>query len=473
MTGTTTRLPGRAPTEPGIALAAVAALGCGTVLLGTGWATGDLRLTAGGGALLAAALTLLLAAGWMGGLLLLAGVLVLPAPWETGSLRISAAAGVTAVIVTAWVLRWGLSDRPVRLAGFPRRSALALAGAVGIAALFARSPTPAAVELTTVLLLLGLLVAATDELTGSPRTVARLARAVAAVAALAGPLAALEAWGVIPGRFPLEGTGLYRATLGFGWPNELGMFFAICVPLAVHLCRTARGTVARGLAWAVLAGVLAGLLATFSRGSWLAVPAGAAVLLLAGEARTVFRIWLWGAAAVVVLDLASGGAVLSRLASLPQDWVVAQRAALMLTGLLMFQAHPVVGIGPGGFGEHMEQFGLQVSWLWDFVGSAHNTYVQMAAETGLVGLVALLVFGTVAFLVLLRGARHGRRDSDVPPDEQSLRLALLWSFGIILVLGMLEWLLAHGIGQLVVLVMAMGIALEGSSPAPAGKEEEP
>ena len=48
-------------------------------------------------------------------------------------------------------------------------------------------------------------------------------------------LALLQAAGMAPSSFPIRGTPFFRATLGFGWPNELGMFLALSLPFAVYV----------------------------------------------------------------------------------------------------------------------------------------------------------------------------------------------------------------------------------------------
>ena len=286
-----------------------------------------------------------------------------------------------------------------------------------------------------------------------------MGRGLAGLSAVVGAAAALEALGVLPGRFPLAGSGLMRAAGGFGAPNEAGMFLAITFPFTVHVLRRASGRVTRGVALAGMVSAALGLLATFSRGSWLAVLVAPAVLLAVGEARVAVRFWAGALAAVVAVDLLSGGAVSTRLTSTTGDVLVAQRLLFMAAGLLMFQAHPVVGVGPGGFGPALNQFGVQVSGLLDFVPSAHNGYVHMAAEAGVLGLAALLYF----VLSTLRALGRGLRTTPVPKtdgaEERALRVAFLWSFAVACLVTFNEWPFAHGVGELIILVAGVGLAL--------------
>lgn len=452
------RLTAPAQLDTATAWAAVLVAGAGTVIALSGAAAGRVELAAAGAVAFGIALVVLLAAGWIDALAVLALSLPLPALYSSERFRLSPAAVITAAVLLAWSLRRGADGRKIEFGLLPRGATIGLLGAVALSTLFAQYLLPAFRELVNFAVVLGLLVVATDQLSGAPRKSESLALALAGIVAACGALAVLQAIGVFPSRFPLAGTPFNRATLGFGWPNELGMFMAVALPFSVYACTAARGLAGRILAMVGLGASVLGLAATFSRGSWLAVPAGALALLLTGQRRLVLRIWSVALISALAIDLASGGALRERIASTIGDWVVEQRVALMLAGLLMFRAYPIVGVGPGGFAENLERFGPQISWLWDYTGSAHNAYVHTAAEMGLVGLGALLFFFGALFVVLLRGARRAGSHPDVPARQAGLRHTVLWSFVIACLVSFMEWPFAHGIGQLIMLVAAMGFA---------------
>jgi len=308
-------------------------------------------------------------------------------------------------------------------------------------------------------ILLGILAAALDLVGRRPGRALRVAHGLAVVSAAAGGAAVLESLGFLPGRFPLAGSGFVRAAGGFGWPNELAMFLAITFPFHVLALRRASGPLTRGAALTGMALAALGLAATFSRGSWLSVLVAPAVLLTVGEARPALRFWAGALVAGAAVDLLSGGAVSTRVASTTGDVLVAQRLLLTTAGLLMFQAHPVVGVGPGGFGDALDRFGFQVPGLFDYVGSAQNGYVHMAAEAGAFGLAAFLVFVVSTLRALGRGLRTprgGRRDT---VQDRDVRVAFLWSFTIACLVTFFEWPFAHGVGELIVLVAGVGLAL--------------
>lgn len=445
--------------EAWIAAGGVGVAAAGAVL-GLGGAAASVPVLAiGGGAVFCAGLLILLAGGWVDGLVLLALALPLPALYSGDAARLSPAAAMTGVVVLGWMLRRGADRRPLDFGVLPRRPTLLFAGAVAVSAAFAQAMLPALRELVNLWLMLALLLVAADAGRSEPAGAGRVARAIALVAGIAGVLAVLEAVGVLPGRFPRAGTPFNRAALGFEWPNELAMFFALALPFSVHARTAAARAGGRALATAGVVSCMLGLTATFSRGSWLAALTATGVLLLTGERRRTLRIWAVALLLVLAVDVATGGTIRSRIAATMTDQVVPQRLALQLTGLLMFQAHPVVGVGPGGFGEALDRFGPQVAWLWDYVGSAHNLYIHVAAEMGAVGLVALLVFLGAVFIALLRSARAAVRDPEMSTEATSLRRTALWAFATACLVGMVEWPFAHGIGQLVMLIAGLGCGL--------------
>ena len=59
-----------------------------------------------------------------------------------------------------------------------------------------------------------------------------------------------------------------------------------------------------------------------------------------------------------VIDVGSGGLLTDTVIRTLDDWVIEQRAALMLAGVLMFLAHPLLGVGPGGYENELERFGI-------------------------------------------------------------------------------------------------------------------
>lgn len=442
-----------------VASIAVAAIGCGAVLVLAGLARRDLMLAAAGAALAAAALVWLLATRPAAGLLLLAASLPLPAIFSTTSLRFTLAAPLTALVVMAWGLGYADPRRRLRTGALPAGATLAVLGAFALGTVFAVDLTISIRETLNFAVLIALLFAATDIVARDRSVAGQLVGALTAIGAACGVLAVLESLGALPGSFPRRGTDLYRAALGFGQPNGLGLFLAVLLPLALGRAGEAvPGRRAPAIAAALL--IALGLFATFSRGAWLALLAGSAVLPMVGARRRFLNFWIAALLLAVAVDVASGGALRETARNTIGDWVIEQRAALMAAGLLMFRMHPWTGVGPGGFEASLDRVGAAIPALTDYLPTPHNVYIQMAAETGIFGFIALIAFFGVVLRRLLRGARAA------PPGERSLRVAVLWSFSTVVFAGMVIWPFAHGAGQAVVLVAALGFARPAGERTP-------
>ena len=438
-----------------LAVVSAAVCGSGATLLLAGVAANTIELVIGGASLLTLGLVALLAAGWIDSIALLIITLPLPALYSSELMRVAPAMLLTPIVLLAWVIARGADQRPMIARHLPWRALAAFFGALCLAAGFAVSRTPALRELVNWVLFIALLGLFAAELETDAQLKRRIVRLLAVLAAVCGGAALLQTVGLLPSNFVRPGTGFYRATLGFGWPNEAGMFLAMLVPFSVYSCTIARSRPERFQACFGLALTILGLAATFSRGSWLAALSGSLFLLFARQQRFVVRVWMFALIAAFAINLVSGGAIVDRIVSTIGDWVIEQRAALTLAGVLMFLANPLVGVGPGGFASSLEDFGPGISWLWDYLPTAQNGYVQMAAETGVIGLGALLVFygaGLHKLIVRLRAP------SALTADEIELQRCLLWALGIVCMAGLVEWTFAHGLAQLLLLIVAMSFA---------------
>lgn len=279
--------------------------------------------------------------------------------------------------------------------------------------------------------------------------------------------AALGVWqfwsGSGPDSFRIsQGLPYVRAYGTLGTPNALAGYLNMAWPLALalavgtshRLIRTTKDPTARTkdvpsadaaeqpragvrasrfftlypLALWACAGLLAAALGlTFSRGAWLGALAGLAVmpLVLGGRlARAALALLLAG-----LLLLGLGGVNLlpqplqNRLASItrsftffdpstvevtPENFAVVERMAQMRAGWEMFAHAPLTGVGPGNYTPAYARY-TAPPW-YGSRGHAHNYYLHMAAQTGLVGLLAYLALvGGMAALAVRRTRRAGSR----------------------------------------------------------------
>lgn len=167
----------------------------------------------------------------------------------------------------------------------------------------------------------------------------------------------------------------------FSDPNDLAMLFIMGIPMALLLAGRGGLLGLRRLAWwAVAATLLYGVYLTDSRGAFLAV------LAMAG-------VWLWLRRGLIVAGTlgAAGTAVLMMLPTRMQELDAGEASAYgrietWYDGLQMAIADPVFGVGVGNFTEH--------TFL-----TAHNSFVLVLAETGLVGYTIWLAMVGYCFLM--------------------------------------------------------------------------
>jgi O-antigen ligase len=456
--------PARPTRDVVVAVGAVILSGAGMALGLGGIAADSVPLKATGGAAALSGIVLLVAGGWIDWLGLVALTLPLPALYDANDIRIAVAAPITAAALLGWALR---RAAPAREDDAPRDSrrfmpALALVAMFGVATLFAQNHLLAARETTNFAVLVAFLVAATLDLSREPRRMDRMMMALVLAAGVAGWLALLEGARVIPGRFPIAGGTCYRAAGGFGQPNALGVYLAAVLPLGPFAATRGGARAGRVVLGIATVGIALGLLATFSRGSVLAVLAGLGLVFLAGQRAWVLRV------SAVLLPAVAVGAVLADRCSIPtsiegtlSDWSVQQRGLLQLAGLQMALDHPVTGVGPGNFGIAIDEYGAQLSQLTDFQNTTHNALVQMAAEAGVGGFLAFTAF---LGALLLRAYRQARAARSGPTETLGRARALLWATATVSALSLTAWPFSHGPGQAIMLIAACVLAAREPEP---------
>jgi len=167
-------------------------------------------------------------------------------------------------------------------------------------------------------------------------------------------------------------------------PNDLATALDLLLPFAVALTLISKG-LAR-LFYLVCAAVLAiGVLFTLSRGGFLGLIASSGVLLWKlGRGRRL-KITLGGALICGVLLAATPGGYGARIMTIfntdeDQTGSAQQRRELLERAASVAISRPIVGVGMGNF--HIYSIHEK---------AAHNGYLEIAAELGVIGLIAYLI----------------------------------------------------------------------------------
>lgn len=228
-------------------------------------------------------------------------------------------------------------------------------------------------------------------------------------------------------------TGAGRGDLPeLGW-NAAGTVLAaaslVAAGLALHHSASAvpggRGRLL--LAWTAQLPVLAGLLATLSRGAWLGWVVGVLCFtLLAGPFTRRAR---WGAVAslaAVLLAASSVSGLRDRALSVLDPQRNQDRILLWKAALRMVADHSWAGVGFGAFVREYPNYRLpgDPNTTPPF---AHNLPLSLAAETGLPGLAAFLVFLGAVVRAASRAAFRG------PARDRALRAGVAAALAAVLV----------------------------------------
>jgi hypothetical protein len=201
-----------------------------------------------------------------------------------------------------------------------------------------------------------------------------------------------------------------RAKGTFGDPDHFGVYliFVVCAALALAVLATQRGNRRGQISFAAMASAAsAALVATYSRSAWVGAVVGVLITSagivnlwrsgrLRAPSRPVAMAILLGAVAV---SIAIAPSVVERIAPSSAINVVSNRehASTVRFAFDQFVDHPVLGIGPGGLGVKLK--------LPPRTSGASSTYLSVAAQVGIFGLLALLAAAAIVALISIGAYR--------------------------------------------------------------------
>ncbi|UCH34737.1 MAG: O-antigen ligase family protein, partial [Armatimonadota bacterium] len=251
-------------------------------------------------------------------------------------------------------------------------------------------------------------------------------------------------------------------------PNELAGFLELVIPVAVAAFLWSRSLPMRIITgFAALLTIIA-LLLTASRGGWLSLAAGMFVFaLLAGVVFRRTRLALVAGAVVLALILLVSLAV-TPLRVRVVGSLSAQQHSNMFRYLTwrgtatMAAAHPWLGVGPAAFESVYPQYATG-----GFTRMAHQNYLQVAAETGLLGGAAFVWMLGAFFWLAGKGFRR-------LPERESRLLCAGCIAGVLAFC--IHSFLDYGwyIGAIGLTVLALcGLAGNAAGPAPEQTPAEP
>jgi O-antigen ligase len=227
--------------------------------------------------------------------------------------------------------------------------------------------------------------------------------------------------GLLPGLLTLRGI-LHDPSLlnldrmrRFGFPldhpNTAGYLFSMSLPLAVSLVLSEEGRL-RWLSVVSCAAQLLGLVLTYSRGAWLGWGASMIFLVVMSKRWKAMLCVLLVPVLLYIFVEPLRNRVLT-LAKPKTDVALSDRMRIMRDATELGYRNPVLGIG---YGRGRLKRALRIVYqgtanetspIWH----AHNVYVELFAETGILGLAAFLwLLGRTEFEILRRA--HADRNAD-------------------------------------------------------------
>jgi len=219
--------------------------------------------------------------------------------------------------------------------------------------------------------------------------------------------------------------------------NYYALIMVFLVPLAMDRFWQEKSVFLRFLAvWSLVVAVIS-ILFTFSRGGFLALLIAAGLMIFRHPPRPSI---IAGSLIVILLLLPLvPGRYFQRLGTLinlfpSQDGLQLREGSLrgrlseLTVAGLMFIDHPIIGVGYNNFELHYLDYSPALSLDPRREGrAAHNLYAEVAAETGLIG---LIVFGLILFTAF-QGLRKAYRIYQQIGREDDANLVAAFSIGLI------------------------------------------
>lgn len=174
----------------------------------------------------------------------------------------------------------------------------------------------------------------------------------------------------------------------------------------------------------------AGLLLTGKRMLFAIPVAIFAMMELIGKKRNrslnrLLSVLLIGAVAYIVIQMIPQLAVTFNRFTMYEDDTLRGRDFLWAYAFTIFRQHPLIGCGFGAYNKLASSLGLTSGDGLIWTTNAHNIYIQILAETGIIGSVLFALLFGYSFVSLLRLYKHClRKETNYTADVQLLLFSI-------------------------------------------------
>jgi O-antigen ligase len=407
--------------------------------------------------------------------------------FKLGDVRISATEGVVVLLAIGWLTRLAAGR-----ARWPGISPLSLALAILLTALtlsvvVATNLALSAKELLKWIELAAVYLIGASLLDTPPRRRTLMAWLLVAATSQAAVGLVQSVWHLGPAHFMIGGA-LMRAYGTFEQPNPFGGYLGLHLPLVVALMLFGLGGAAQRR-WRIAAGVAAlaiglALFITLSRGAWVGQIVALLLVVCAGSLAARHAVITFGALGLLALaglwpllppefsgrlvSIAANAVDFTELQNAtitPDNWAVLERVSQWYAGWQMFLANPILGVGVGNYNAAYDDYRLD---QWPLaLGHAHNHYLTVAAEAGMLGLAAYVGVLGAGFVTARRAWVGAVRRGDLL--ERAMAIGVVGSLAAFATHNLFDVLFVHGMGVTVGLLLA----LTATVPEPIARRRPP
>ena len=259
-----------------------------------------------------------------------------------------------------------------------------------------------------------------------------------------------------------------RVSSYFDNPNTYAQVLVMLLGVGLGLlfaCRTVRGRIA---CLVCLGFGAAGILMTYSRASWVGLAAAIFLFVLLAKPRLLPVLILGGLALLPALP----ASIYNRILTIfnPSDSSTSSRFPIYEVGLRIWRTSPLVGTGLGS--EISAALAHNSGWyhrLFRFP-HYHNIYLQLAVETGLLGLLSY----AAGFLGACKDSLRAVRAAGCPRDVRCLVIGCFSGLAGVMICGLADYFWHYprvmAIFWLIFGMMLAGIRLAGCSRAEQAAE---
>jgi O-antigen ligase len=201
----------------------------------------------------------------------------------------------------------------------------------------------------------------------------------------------------------LTGSGWYHNSGEFGLQMSIVFAYLTCL---IRALRHHWGKWTRRLMYFMALSAAACVIASTSRGAILSAVAVILYLVLTSEKK--LKAWFAGATLVCLAFLLMPGEFLARFQTAGSDATSLSRQFYWEKARLMMSDHPWLGVGYYNWVPYFHDHYFDPSRYWR-IEEAHNTYLQIGAELGYVGLILFCVIVIVSFVINWKTAQSCRK----------------------------------------------------------------